>query len=119
MSAQSLNNLIKETDSRTFEEIDNKFNNESEFNFVLFCLNKYPPLGYKKKSDEELKKEYDDDKKKFLRKLSANYLPDRYSDNTNEERRNRLIMEEIYKKMSNLEDIFENRCGTYSTPSQI
>ena len=119
MSVQSLNNLIKETDSRTFDEINDKFNNENEFNFVLFCLNKYPPLGYKKKSDEELKKEYDDDKKKFLRKLSANYLPDRYSDNTNEERRNHLIMEEIYKKMSNLEDIFENRCGTCSTPSQI
>ena len=58
-------------------------------------------------------------KQKFLRNLSAKYLPDRYSDNTNEERRNHLIMEEIYKKMSILEDIFENRCGTCSTPSQI
>jgi hypothetical protein len=51
--------------------------------------------------------------------LSAKYHPDGYSDNTNEEKRKHLIMEEIYQKMSNLEDIFDNRCGTCSTPSQI
>ena len=118
LSIQSLNNLIIEANKRIFDEIQNKYDNESEIKFISFCLNKHPPKDYEKLSDEEIKKKYDEDKKNFLRKLSAQYHPNRYENNSNEEKRIYLIMEEIYKKINNLNEeieIFNDNCGR--TPS--
>jgi len=119
LSIQSLNNLIIETNKRVFDEIQKKFDNESEIKFISFCLNKHPPKDYDTISDDEIKKKYDNDKKNFLRELSAKYHPDNYNNNTNEEKRKRLIMEDIYKKINNLNEDLEIFGDNCCTPSQI
>ena len=119
LSIQSLNNLIIETNKRVFDEIQKKFDNESEIKFISFCLNKHPPKDYDTISDDEIKKKYDNDKKNFLRELSAKYHPDNYNNNTNEEKRRRLIMEDIYKKINNLNEDLEIFGDNCCTPSRI
>ena len=119
LSIQSINNLIIETNKRVFDEIQKKFDNESEIKFISFCLNKHPPKDYDTISDDEIKKKYDNDKKNFLRELSAKYHPDNYNNNTNEEKRKRLIMEDIYKKINNLNEDLEIFGDNCCTPSRI
>jgi hypothetical protein len=122
ISESTLNIRIIEENPQIFDEINNKFNNENEIDFILFCLKKYPYKNYDKKNDEEIKKNYSEYKKKFLNNLISKYHPDNYENNTQEEKIKKLIMTEIYKKLNKCYEIYigdnYSNCS-FQTPSVI
>lgn len=86
---------IKEKYKFIFDEIEEKSKDTNKSRFFKFILEKYPYEGYTKIPD--ISDEYCKDKKKFLRKLSVGYHPDKYKTDTEENKLLHCIMEEISK----------------------
>lgn len=102
-SKEELLEEVKKKYPGKFEELEEKSRSKREF--IRFIIKNYPFRGCKDPESEAKKKvkEYDDDDtgRSVIRGLCGLYHPDKYTENSNEEKERKLFYEEISKILNN------------------
>ena len=98
-------NNLKEKVKDIINKINEKFN-EGEINFFFYITTNHEPPGlpekYKFKNIENLKGVYYSNQKKFIKDINKKYNPQRFSGDKEEDQKNKIINEEIHKKLNSL-----------------
>lgn len=97
---------LKEDLKEIICEIDKKFE-EGKINFFFFILSNHKPNGIDKdftfENIKSLEDYYNSNKKKFIKKISKLYNPQRYKGDKLEEQKKHLIMQDISMKLNSLD----------------
>lgn len=89
---------IKEKYKKLFDELLEKEKDTKRANYFKYIFEKYPYKGYSPICD--ISDEYCKDKQQFLRTLSYGYHPDKYPNNTEDQKLKYLIIQEISKTIN-------------------